>query len=246
MLAAEVLGLKYHRIIVESVNPSTTAQFKQQFDYSFVVSFGDFSDEDYDVVGKYSCILDLTKGLDHIIAGFSSTSRNEFRRSERTEGLKFMQGYSDFDTYYRFYSACEHDREWLPVPPDELKNSLVFSASFHDEYISGMSCYHHNKRLRVGRIYSTKRSKRSEVLNNTLYGSAAKRIVVEICRYGIEQGFETLDLGGIDPGDQNKFGISQFKMSLGGVPTPVKLGRFMKESFRSELEAIKNCGWDIT
>ncbi|MFZ6012423.1 MAG: hypothetical protein ACOYXT_18915 [Bacteroidota bacterium] len=246
MLTAEVLGLTYHRIILESATADVTQELKDRYDYSFVVSMGLFSDPDYEVLQKKSCMIDLTQDLDKIIGNFNSTSRNEYRRSERTEGLVFQTSYEDFEKYYTFYAACENDRGWYPVPPDELKNSFVFSASYHQEFISGMSCYAHEKRLRVSRIYSLKRSNQSAALNNTLYGSAAKRIVVEICKFGIERGYHTLDLGGVDLSDQVKSGITQFKLSLGGEVADVKLGRYMKQGFKDALPEIKNKGWDIT
>lgn len=195
---------------------------------------------------KKSSLLDLTKGIDAVIQAFNSTSRNEYRRTERNEHLQFFQGSPDFEKYYDFYAACERDRDWFPVPPDELKNSLLFSAAFQGELISGMSCYAHGARLRVGRIYSSKRSKKSDILNNTVYGGAAKRIVVEICKFGIANGYKTLDLGGVDLSEGSKSGITQFKLSLGGVLVNVKLARYMKENFTAALAGIKQEGWDIT
>jgi len=245
MLSATVLGLTYHRIILESVTPDLTQSLKEDYDYSFIVSMGQFSDQEYSVVKKKSCLLNLTKGLDSVINRFNSTCRNEFRRTERNSDLTFFQGYADFNEYYSFYTQCEKDRAWFPTPPEELRNSFLFTASFKNELISGMSCYAHGSRLRVGRIYSNKRSKLSESLNNTVYGSAAKRIVVEICKFGIANGYQTVDLGGVDLSGQ-KSGITQFKLSLGGELVDVFLGRHMKETFTSRLNDINKLGWDIT
>lgn len=52
MLSASVLGLKYHRIILESVNKEITKDLKTNFDYSFIVCMGDFDDDDYEFVEK--------------------------------------------------------------------------------------------------------------------------------------------------------------------------------------------------
>lgn len=246
MLTVGLLGMRYHRTILETVTPEISKPLKEGFDYSFIVSMGEFIDPAYSVVDKKSCLIDLSKDIDAIISGFNSTSRNEYRRSERTDGLEFHSQVGDFEEYYRFYSACEHDRDWFPVPPAELAESMVFSASYRGHLVSGMSCYGNEKRLRVGRIYSNKRSKKSETLNNTLYGSAAKRIVVEICKYGIERGYESLDLGGVDLSPGSKSGITQFKLSLGGEIVDVKLGRYMTEPFLKMLPTIKEMGWDIT
>lgn len=246
MLIAQVLGLKYHRSIKERVNSDVTYALKNEYDYSFIVCMGEFIDGDYEVVDKTSCIIDLGSGVDKIQSGFNATGRNELRRSERIDGLRFYGGCEEFDSYYKFYAECEHARGWLPVPRDELRNSMLFTADYHGVPISGMSCYEEGKRLRIGRIYSTRRSKGCESLNNTVYGCAARRIVIEICKYGIEHGYETLDLGGIDLKDKNKSSIGQFKLSLGGRVADVKIGRHMKESFRTRMEEIKERGLDIT
>jgi len=245
MLTAQVLDLTYHRIILESVSPDVTSSLKANFDYSFIVSMGQFDDSDYVIQPKKSSILDLTEGIESVISGFSSTSRNEYRRTERNNDLNFFTGNNDFDSYYNFYAQCEKDRGWFPIPPNELMNSILFTASFQGALISGMCCYAHGSRLRVGRIYSSKRSTLTESLNNTIYGGAAKRIVVEICKFGIANGYKTVDMGGVDLTGQ-KSGITQFKLSLGGKITDVFLGRYMKDNFKTRLGEIKNLGWDIT
>lgn len=246
MLTVDLLGMRYHRIILESATPETTRSLKDGFDYSFIVAMNQFLDESYSVVDKKSCLIDLSRDIDSIISAFNSTSRNEYRRSERINGLRFHSSITAFDEYYEFYAGCEKDRDWFPVPPSELAGSIVFSASYEGDLISGMSCYGHGNRLRVGRIYSNKRSKKSEILNNTLYGSAAKRIIVEICKYGIEHGYQSLDLGGVDLSAGAKSGITQFKLSFGGEIVGVKIGRYMSEAFRKQLDRIGSYGWDIT
>src|SRR5687767_11139681 len=98
MLAVYILGMRYHRIIVESATRAVTAPLKE-YDYSFVVAMNDFDDDSYTVVEKKSCLIDLSRGLDAIVNSFSSTSRNEYRRSERINGLQFHSSISDFDRY---------------------------------------------------------------------------------------------------------------------------------------------------
>jgi hypothetical protein len=211
-----------------------------------VVCHGPFEDPAYDVVDKTSCVIDLAQGVEAIVASFNSTSRNEYRRALRAEELELSRGTDDLEAFYEFYAACEHERAWRPAPPSEIEQSLLFSARFEGELISGMSCYGDGERLRVGRIFSSKRAKRSERLTNTVYGGASKAIVADICAFGIEHGCTSLDLGGIDAGDGAKSGITQFKLSLGGVPTPVRVGRWMNDAFRAALPEIERLGMDVT
>lgn len=234
-------------MLVDDSNNQITTELKKD-DYSFVVSYGNFEDEEYQVVEKNACIIDLTKGIDDVFAKFNPTSRNEVRRADKIPEMVFHSSLEnfDFDTYYAFHTDCEKDRNWFPVPPEELRQSIVFSVTFNNILIAGMSCYAHANRLRVGRIYSNKRSHQSGVLTNLVYGVASKRIVFEICKYGIAHNFSTLDLGGVDLSTPEKSGITKFKLSLGGEVVPVKLARYTSSKFAKAEKQIKANGWDLT
>jgi hypothetical protein len=247
LLKVKLPFISYHRILAENVTPEQTVELKKD-DYSFIVSYGGFCDNDYQVTDKNSCLINLEKDIDQVLAGFNPTSRNEVRRAEKITELKFHTTLNDFDfdEYYKFHTSCEHDRNWFPVPPEELKQSIVFSATHNGILIAGMSCYTHENRIRVGRIYSNKRSKQSNILTNLVYGVASKRIVFEICKYGITNNFSTLDLGGVDLNTPEKSGITKFKLSLGGEVVPVKLARFTSSKFVEAEKQIKANGWDLT
>lgn len=248
MLSVNVEGMKYHRLLVNQASAEDTINLKRNFDYSFIVSYSHFTDPDYHCIDKNACIIDLNDGAEAAFSRFNATSRNEVRRSEKITELGFHFGYDvvGFDAYFEFHSNCEKDRNWFPVPPDELKNSLLFSASFNGMLIAGMSCYTHEQYIRVGRIYSNKRSKKSEILTNLVYGCASKRIVFEICKYAAANGFTQLDLGGVDLTDPSKSGISQFKLSLGSKVIPVKLARWSNSHFKLHEHLIRENGWDLT
>jgi hypothetical protein len=247
MLEVNFENIKYNRFLTNSVNSNTTIELKKLNDYSFIISYnGEFEDEEYEIVEKNACLIDLDLSSEDIVSGFNSTGRNEYRRTFRTLGLDFHFGFEDSQKYYDFYSRCEKARNWLPIPKPELENCLLFTASFQGEYISGMSCYKGENVLRVGRIYSTKRINTNKEINGTIYGGAAKRIVIEICNYAREKGFKYVDLGGVDLNSDEKSGISQFKLSLGGEIVPVKIGRFMKPGFIEKQKDIFLKGFDIT
>lgn len=248
MLRVSLIWFNYHRILAEKITSTDTIELKKEYDYSFIVCYGKFNDPDYEVTNKNACIIDLRGGIDSVFSKFSSTSRNEVRRSDKILGLIWHCGIRDFDfaEYYAFHQRCEQDRNWIPVPPDELKNSIVFSVTYNGNLISGISCYEHGNRIRVGRIYSTRRSNRLDNRTNFVYGCASKRLVFEICNYAIEKGYSTLDLGGVDLIDPNKIGISRFKMSLGGKVVPVIIARWGNNKYFEHKEIVRSKGWDIT
>ena len=51
-------------------------------------------------------------------------------------------------------------------------------------------------------------------INGTIYGGAAKRLVIEICEYARKNGFKFVDLGGVDLSGNEKSGISEYLPEL--------------------------------
>ncbi len=247
MLTASILGLRYCRFLTDHLTMEQSEQLASEFDYSFVVCYNKCEATNFETVQKNACLIDLSQGVEAAFSKFNATSRNEVRRADKIETLRFQMGTGDdFETYFDFYEACENARGWFPVPEEELHNSLTFTAFFEDNPISGMSAYTHGNHLRIGRIYSLKKTRRDERLNNLVYGCAAKRIVFELCQYGASQGFKILDLGGVDLQDSLKAGITRFKLSLGGEIAPVTIARFVHARFREQESQIRNAGYDIT
>jgi hypothetical protein len=246
VITVSVGDLSYHRVILDDARAAETALLRDEVDYSFVVSHGTFEDTAYEVTNRQSCVIDLRPGIERVIERFHPTSRNELRRAEKIEGLTFHSAAADPAEVHAFHTACERDRGWFPVPPDELRQSALFLARFDGELIAGMSCYSHGAWLRTGRIFSSRRSRRSDRLTNLVYGVAGKRIALEACKAAVAGGMHFLDLGGVDPDDASKSGITQFKLSLGGEVKPVRLGRWRGPRF-GELEArVRAEGWDLT
>lgn len=239
-------GLRCHRTLLSSVLPTDTAKLKGD-DYSFVVAYDAFQDDDYDVEPKSSAMIDLSDGLDAAFAGFSATSRNEVRGSHRLSDLSLHTGFDEigFDEQYSFHAACEHERNWIPVAPGELAESIVFAATHAGSLIAGVTAYRHGHRLRIARIYSSKRSQLSDVLTNRVYGCAQKRLIYEVCAYGASDGVRRLDLGGVDPDDPAKAGIARFKASFGPTIEPVFVGRYRSTELRAKAATIRGRGWDI-
>ncbi len=247
MFSIHYNGLTYQRVLTQSATPDMLAYGKQHADYSFVVCYDNkLEDEEYEVLDKNACLFDVSLSDEDIVKAFNATGRNEYRRTFRTPGLAFHVGCEDFEKYYQFYTNCEQARAWYPVPKEELKECLLFTASFDGEYISGMSCYTGENTIRVSRIYSTKRINNNSAITGTIFGGAAKRLVLEICNYARQHGFKFVDLGGVDLSGNEKSGISEFKLSLGGQIVPVKIGRFMKPGFKEKQKEILAQGFDIT
>lgn len=247
MLEVKSKKLNYHRSLLNEVNINDTKVFKNNYDYSFVISYSSFKDEEYVIQEKNAMLIDLTKDLDTIFSNFASTNRNQIRRSEKLDGLKFHYNIADFDRFYDFYTCCEHDRNWLPIPKEEIYSSKIIYATYNDVPISGMTSYIDGQFMRLGRIFSLKRSIIMEQ-PNLIYGSASKRIVFDFCKMAKELGLVSLDLGGVDLNTTEKSGITDFKMSFGGNLIPAIIGRYTKpeNSYVNFVNDFKSIGLDLT
>ena len=120
MLLAEYKNIKYHRFLSEDFDESLNKHLIENFDYSFVVSYGDFLSNNYSVVQKNSVLIDLNKDIDQVFSSFSSISRNQIRRFDRDDLLTFHNSVKNKNFFYKFYSNCEKARGWYPISQSEL------------------------------------------------------------------------------------------------------------------------------
>ena len=244
MLEVTVDNFKYHRILLDNVTHGDTKVLKDNYDYSFVISYGDFNDNEYEIVEKKAAIIELSIGIDKLFYDFSSTCRKHIRRTKKIPEFNFTMEIDDFSLFYEFYKRCELERGWYPVPINELKNSIIFTCKYEGQYICGISAYIDDKKIRLGRIF-TKRKSNMEI--PTKYFSwGSRRIVYEFCQYGINRKYQLLDLGGIDLDDNRKSGIKDFKLSFGSKVVPVNIGRYIKPGSEAKKLQLEESGYDIT
>ena len=244
MLKVKLENFNYHRLLKDNVSSTDLIEYKNEFDYSFVISYNNFIDEEYDIIKKESALIDLSKPIDMIFKNFKSTCRKHIRRTFNRQEFQVIKNIDEFESLYSFYKSCEMDRNWYPIPEDEIKNSHVMICKFNGIYCSGITAYSHKKKIRLGRLFSGRKSKIN--IEKNFFSWALRRLVYEYCIYGQENGFETLDLGGIDLTDEKKEGITLFKKSFSPEIIPVKIGRYIKKDFYDIKLKIEKSGYDIT
>jgi hypothetical protein len=246
MLKVNHNGLIYHRVLVDNASIALTHNLKEQFDYSFIISYGEFEDTEYAIIEKNACLIDLTLDFESIFEKFNATCRKHVRRTLKNPDLEFKNNFEDREALYDFYKICEHERNWLPIPREEFDNSLIYAIACNGELMTGMTCYFTENRLRLGRIFSRRQSEDWDDVKKTVFSGGARRLVYEFCKFGKENSFSTLDLGGVDLEDPSKAGITQFKMSFGPEIVPVKIGRYENPRYTALKSKIRELGYDIT
>ena len=247
MLIANHNHIKYHRVITDDFCEENNSNLLNNFDYSFVISYGSFKSSSYNIVDKHAVIIDLDKNIDEVFFFFFSTSRKHIRRFEKIDELSLHKNILDKSAFYEFYCRCEKSRDWLPVPEKEFFNSKIFYVSYKGEPISGITAYICKNKIRMGRIFSI-RNETTIDKASLIFGVAAKKLVFEFCIYSKENNFKFIDLGGIDLKSDQKSGISAFKLSFTDQIVPVKIGRYVKPPITyNELNSNFNKeGLDLT
>ena len=183
------------------------------------------------MIQKQSAVVPIFWDAEEQLKHYNSTCRNEVRRSFREEKLSVEINPSSREELFEFHKKCEIQRGWIPLPPEELSASLVIVVRYGGELIAGMSAYWGEQVLRVGRIFSLRRSEKYQNVQPVIFSAASRRVVHELTRWAAEHSIKWLDLGGVDLKDEKKKGIAKFKMSFGSEIRSTYLGRYQGASF---------------
>lgn len=164
---------------------------------------------------KTTALIDLMPDEDDVFRKFSDTTRNEIRKTYRIDDFKIINNDNKFDDAYQLYKKFEYAQGRAPVVKSVLKKCKLFSAYFKDELISAIFVIESSKYLRIRSIFS----KRLQAEDKEMYkiiSNATRRIVWEICLWGKENGFHSLDLASVNFKNPKTANITKFKMSFGG------------------------------
>ena len=219
----------------------------QGLDYSFFASNERLPmNSELEIVEKQSAWVKILENQEDQILSFQPTCRNEVRRSLKSTEISIEINNTPIDELFQFHKQCEMERNWFPIPPQELESSVVICVRYLDELIAGMTAYYYKDFLRVGRIFSSRKSIKYKDLQQVVFSSASRRVVYELTRWGFQNGFRYLDLGGITLEEESKSGITKFKLSFGSEIMPMYLGRRNDSNFNLLNEYCKSNNFDLT
>jgi hypothetical protein len=162
-------------------------------------------------------VLDIPE--EEILKGFTSTVRNEVRRSERENvqcGLmdnldEFERFQNDFATAKGTYVA---DRGLI----EGYKDSLVITCAKLDGRMLAAHAYLCDREARIVRLLLASRIWLTERIDANLIGRANKLLHFKDMMYFKENGCVVYDFGGFakNTKDKQRQGINTFKQSFGG------------------------------
>ena len=158
--------------------------------YSSVVAltYRDLTLPDFGRMVKTTALIDLTQTPSAVFARFNDTTRNEIRRTENNERLRFKAEDQNFHGLYDLYKKFEFSQGRVPIRFIEFQNYPIFAAYLDDELISAVSIFSGGKHLRIRSIFS----KRLAVDDKEMYkiiSNASRRVIWEVCTWGKNGGF---------------------------------------------------------
>lgn len=188
------------------------------YDQVHFISYEDVK-SDYYQIERRTPVFNLDQPLEKIFSKFNKTTRNEINRTLNDPRLAFDLDSQQYDDFHNLYVEFERRKKRLNYILN--KNTLstkskLFMACIADKPVAAILCYDDNKILRA-RIICSRRLETEDSEIKKLSSYATRRLVYEICKYGINNGYKMFDMGEIcdDPNDP-AYSISQFKLSFGG------------------------------
>ena len=154
------------------------------------------------------------KTIDELLQSFNDTSRNEVRRTFGMSEIEVRVD-TDPDAAYDLYMRFERAQGRTSQRKESFLQSKIWNAYLEGHLVSSIACYDAKPILRIRAIYSERMWKENKEKYQKI-GFATKRLVYEICKYGVENGYALVDMGAANFTDPAKKGVTQFKSSFGG------------------------------
>lgn len=238
MITYLINNLSVIKCIYKEINKNIFYELIKKYDYIYLVSYNyidlsfnniDFSLNNIEYLKKITPIIDLKNSVDNIFKKFRTNTRRGINQTFKIENLKFINLDKNYKEIYELNKNFEYSHGWKPTIIDEFINGYTFSAYYNNKIIAIISCNIDNNIIRVTNIASNRLENNNEY--NKIVGYATRRLVYEICKWGVENNSEFFDLGIINLLDPTKKGIASFKSSFGGEIVDTYIYRYKSKQF---------------
>lgn len=187
-------------------------ELKNKYSAIYILSYDRKELPEFSVKEKDTPVIYLNQSIDEIFSGFNSTTRNEIRKTfdDKIPGLKFVSNDSDLKSNYNLSVDFEKSQGRRPDDINQYMGCKIFSAYYNNELISSIVCFDNSKVLRA-KVICSKRLKTDSRELYKIISYSSRRLMYEICQYGIANGYELYDLGSVN---FKKESLAKFKMSF--------------------------------
>jgi len=213
ILETKKLWFKKAVFFLEDVLP-TRAVLEQKYSSVNIISYQKLDLPGWRVREKDTALIDLTLTEDEIFRKFNDTTRNEIRRTFKSNNLVFSGPQPLTQEIYDMYVNFERSQSRVPISYKEACSFVFFVASYNNKLISCISVVQSGSYLRVRSIFSARLQSDFEI--KKIIGNASRRIMWGVCLWGKNNGFTSLDLASVDKSNPGVSSIVAFKLSFGG------------------------------
>lgn len=154
------------------------------------------------------------KDSGEILGGFRDTTRNEVRRTFAMPEVAFSIEVPSTELC-DFYAAATRSQGRIPQKCGLFRDARFAVARKEGVVIAAISFVPAKPIVKILTISSLRRES-ADPQERNLIGFATKRLVYELCVFGVREGYEGVDLAYVNVDDPAKKGITDFKMGFGG------------------------------
>lgn len=196
-------------VILSADEARAIAGKREYFDFVQIIGHEQLDISGFSCKQKTTGIVDLTSA-DAVLAGFNKTTRNEIARTYRETGLSFGHHDAITDAGYELYAAFERTAGRKPYARARLSGCMEFLGYDGGVLVSGMFVYPSEPIMRIRSIFSARRAA-TEHHSRQRIGYASRRLMFDVCTWGIEHGRTGLDLASLNFDNPKTRSISEFK-----------------------------------
>ena len=191
---------------------------KNKYDFITVISYRDLGLEKkgFELKRKKLANIRLDETVEEIFDGFARATRQEIAKTYKIQELDFRIADPNREKTYCLYQEFERAQGRKPWGKDTFLNVINFNAYFKEDLIASVPCYDVFPYLQVRAMFSKRmgiHEKDKEFYK--LIGSATRRLIFEICKYGKERNYKFVGLGSINYSTPQKANVANFKMFFG-------------------------------
>ena len=180
-----------------------------------VISYGELGleKEGFKLKKKQLANVYLDGTSDEILNRFTRSTRQEIQQTFNNPDLAIKINDANFDEVYRLYKNFETAQGRKPWDRASFEGVINFNAYYKGELIACVPCYDLFPYLQIRAIFSKRLSLGGQ--DKALYkliGSATRRLIFEICKYGNGRNYEFVGLGSVNYSTEQKSNVADFKM----------------------------------
>lgn len=226
-------GLKYVRIITDSISASEIEDLKSKYSYIVIYSYEKPIIDNFIIRTQTISVINLSQNLDDIFNKFRKDTRTGIKKISSSEELK-IKITNDINESYEFYKKVKKTDAITLDLKREFKNCLFFNAYWNNNLIVSASYYDTGKILREKHLVSLRKEFDSRTVAN-----ATRKLKWEAIEYAKKNGYEKFDLAGANMTDLRKKGIAEFKQSFGGDMVDSYILRYETRIFKFVKKILK-------